>query len=153
MPKRRTDREPRRAPWPISDVAVAEKPTFTPLQSLDVVIAPSLRRLIERKMREVPKRNVVRHERFSAQLENLMSSYMRQQLTTVLRFPLVRPPPTSGLREEQQQAARPAVTGGAGYPVLAVRWLKHVLAMVETTSPPSLSTLSNTGLTAGGFVG
>ncbi|MEU0156461.1 hypothetical protein ABZ071_32180 [Micromonospora fulviviridis] len=72
--------------------------------------------MIERRMREVPKRNVVRHERFSAQLENLMSSYTRQQLTTVLRFPLVRPPPTSGNREGQQQAARPAVTGGGWLP-------------------------------------
>ncbi|WP_406080422.1 type I restriction endonuclease subunit R [Micromonospora sp. NBC_00858] len=44
--------------------------------------ASALRRLIERKMREVTKHNVVRQERFSAQLEDLMNRYMRQQLTS-----------------------------------------------------------------------
>ncbi|WP_374251208.1 type I restriction endonuclease subunit R [Micromonospora sp. R77] len=44
--------------------------------------AAALRRLIERKMREVTKHNVVRQERFSAQLEDLMNRYMRQQLTS-----------------------------------------------------------------------
>lgn len=44
--------------------------------------ASALRRLIERKMREVTKHNVVRRERFSAQLEDLMIRYMRQQLTS-----------------------------------------------------------------------
>ncbi|MDI5936679.1 MULTISPECIES: type I restriction endonuclease subunit R [unclassified Micromonospora] len=42
----------------------------------------ALRRLIEQKMREVTKHNVVRQERFSAQLEDLMNRYMRQQLTS-----------------------------------------------------------------------
>lgn len=42
----------------------------------------ALRRLIEKKMREVTAHNVVRQERFSAQLEDLMSRYMRQQLTS-----------------------------------------------------------------------
>jgi type I restriction enzyme R subunit len=44
--------------------------------------AAALRRLIQRKMREVTKHNVVRQERFSAQLEDLMNRYMRQQLTS-----------------------------------------------------------------------
>jgi type I restriction enzyme R subunit len=44
--------------------------------------ASALRRLIQRKMREVTKHNVVRQERFSAQLEDLMNRYMRQQLTS-----------------------------------------------------------------------
>lgn len=44
--------------------------------------ASALRRLIERKMREVTKHNVVRQERFSALLEDLMNRYMRQQLTS-----------------------------------------------------------------------
>ncbi|MFV2097404.1 type I restriction endonuclease subunit R [Micromonospora sp. LOL_014] len=42
----------------------------------------ALRRLIEQKMREVTKHNVVRQERFSAMLEDLMNRYMRQQLTS-----------------------------------------------------------------------
>ncbi|MFY1696722.1 type I restriction endonuclease subunit R [Solwaraspora sp. WMMA2101] len=42
----------------------------------------ALRRLIEQKMREVTKHNVVRQERFSALLEDLMNRYMRQQLTS-----------------------------------------------------------------------
>ncbi|WP_319462666.1 type I restriction enzyme endonuclease domain-containing protein [Micromonospora sp. RTP1Z1] len=41
----------------------------------------SLRRLIDRKARDVTKNNVVRQECFSAQLEDLMNRYMRQQLT------------------------------------------------------------------------
>ncbi|GAA2596305.1 type I restriction endonuclease subunit R [Winogradskya consettensis] len=44
--------------------------------------AAALRRLIQRKMREVTKHNVVRQERFSALLEDLMNKYMRQQLTS-----------------------------------------------------------------------
>jgi type I restriction enzyme R subunit len=42
----------------------------------------ALRRLIQQKMREVTKHNVVRQESFSARLEELMSRYMRQQLTS-----------------------------------------------------------------------
>nr|WP_243709533.1 type I restriction endonuclease subunit R [Micromonospora sp. 15K316] len=54
------------------------------LQNSDTphLAASALRRLIERKMREVTKHNVVRQERFSAQLEDLMNRYMRQQLTS-----------------------------------------------------------------------
>jgi type I restriction enzyme, R subunit len=44
--------------------------------------AAALRRLIQRKMREVTKHNVVRQEQFSAKLEDLMNRYMRQQLTS-----------------------------------------------------------------------
>ncbi|WP_028182795.1 type I restriction endonuclease subunit R [Salinispora arenicola] len=54
------------------------------LQNSDTphLAASALRRLIERKMREVTKHNVVRQERFSTQLEDLMNRYMRQQLTS-----------------------------------------------------------------------
>ncbi|MHA4946094.1 type I restriction enzyme endonuclease domain-containing protein [Micromonospora sp. SD19] len=40
-----------------------------------------MRRLIERKAREFAKHNVVRQERFSAQLEDLLNRYMLQQVT------------------------------------------------------------------------
>jgi type I restriction enzyme R subunit len=42
----------------------------------------ALRRLIQQKMREVTKHNVVRQESFSARLEELMTRYMRQQLSS-----------------------------------------------------------------------
>jgi type I restriction enzyme R subunit len=42
----------------------------------------ALRRLIQQKMREVTKHNIVRQESFSARLEDLMTRYMRQQLTS-----------------------------------------------------------------------
>ncbi len=42
----------------------------------------ALRRLIQQKMREVTKHNIVRQESFSARLEELMTKYMRQQLTS-----------------------------------------------------------------------
>lgn len=42
-----------------------------------------MRRLIERKAREVAKHNVVRQERFSAQLEDLLNRYMLQHVTRV----------------------------------------------------------------------
>ncbi|MEU4215890.1 type I restriction endonuclease subunit R [Actinoplanes sp. NPDC026623] len=42
----------------------------------------ALRRLIEQRMREVTRHNVVRQEGFSARLEELMTRYMRQQLTS-----------------------------------------------------------------------
>lgn len=44
--------------------------------------AEALRRLIQQKMREVTKHNVVRQESFSARLEALMTRYMKQQLTS-----------------------------------------------------------------------
>jgi type I restriction enzyme R subunit len=42
----------------------------------------ALRRVIEGKMREVTKHNVVRHESFSERLNDLMKRYMLQQLTS-----------------------------------------------------------------------
>lgn len=42
----------------------------------------ALRRLIQQKMREVTKHNIVRQETFSQRLEELMKQYMRQQLTS-----------------------------------------------------------------------
>lgn len=44
--------------------------------------AEALRRLIQQKMREVTKHNVVRQETFSAKLEELMTRYMKLQLTS-----------------------------------------------------------------------
>ncbi|WP_166026339.1 type I restriction endonuclease subunit R [Streptomyces chilikensis] len=44
--------------------------------------AEALRRLIERKMREVTRHNVVRRTTFSERLQDLMVRYMRQQLTS-----------------------------------------------------------------------
>jgi type I restriction enzyme R subunit len=44
--------------------------------------AEALRRLIEQKMREVTRHNIVRRDSFAARLEDLMIRYMRQQLTS-----------------------------------------------------------------------
>ncbi|MEV1001808.1 type I restriction endonuclease subunit R [Nonomuraea sp. NPDC050202] len=44
--------------------------------------AEALRRLIERKMREVTKNNIVRQTTFSERLQDLMVRYMREQLTS-----------------------------------------------------------------------
>ncbi|WP_055481184.1 type I restriction endonuclease subunit R [Sphaerimonospora mesophila] len=44
--------------------------------------AEALRRLIERKMREVTRHNVVRRTTFSERLQDLMIRYMREQLTS-----------------------------------------------------------------------
>ncbi|MFB4302252.1 type I restriction endonuclease subunit R [Actinomadura sp. NTSP31] len=44
--------------------------------------AEALRRLIEQKMREVTKHNIIRRESFSEQLQDLMIRYMKQQLTS-----------------------------------------------------------------------
>ncbi|WP_432923543.1 type I restriction endonuclease subunit R [Microbispora sp. CA-135349] len=44
--------------------------------------AEALRRLIERKMREVTRHNVVRRTTFSERLQDLMVRYMREQLTS-----------------------------------------------------------------------
>ncbi|MEV4252755.1 type I restriction endonuclease subunit R [Spirillospora sp. NPDC049652] len=44
--------------------------------------AEALRRLIEQKMREVTKHNIIRRESFSERLEDLMIRYMKQQLTS-----------------------------------------------------------------------
>lgn len=44
--------------------------------------AEALRRLIEQKMREVTKHNIIRRESFSERLEDLMVRYMKQQLTS-----------------------------------------------------------------------
>jgi type I restriction enzyme R subunit len=44
--------------------------------------AEALRRLIERKMREVTKHNIVRQTTFSERLQDLMIRYMREQLTS-----------------------------------------------------------------------
>ncbi|WP_411574208.1 type I restriction endonuclease subunit R [Streptomyces fradiae] len=46
------------------------------------LVAEALRRMIEQKMREVTKHNVVRHESFSERLNDLMRRYMLQQLTS-----------------------------------------------------------------------
>ncbi|MER7467175.1 type I restriction endonuclease subunit R [Streptomyces sp. NPDC097981] len=46
------------------------------------LVAEALRRMIEQKMREVTKHNVVRHESFSKRLNDLMRRYMLQQLTS-----------------------------------------------------------------------
>ncbi|MCZ4103423.1 type I restriction endonuclease subunit R [Streptomyces sp. H39-C1] len=46
------------------------------------LVAEALRRMIEQKMREVTKHNVVRHESFSERLNDLMQRYMLQQLTS-----------------------------------------------------------------------
>jgi type I restriction enzyme, R subunit len=42
----------------------------------------ALRRLIEQKMREVTRHNIVRRDSFAERLENLMIRYMRQQLSS-----------------------------------------------------------------------
>ena len=44
--------------------------------------AEALRRLIERKMREVTRHNIVRRKTFSERLQDLMVRYMRQQYTS-----------------------------------------------------------------------
>jgi type I restriction enzyme R subunit len=44
--------------------------------------AEALRRLIERKMREVTRHNIVRRTTFSERLQDLMARYMRQQYTS-----------------------------------------------------------------------
>jgi type I restriction enzyme R subunit len=44
--------------------------------------AEALRRLIERKMREVTRHNIVRRTTFSERLQDLMVRYMREQLTS-----------------------------------------------------------------------
>ncbi|MCC5581785.1 type I restriction endonuclease subunit R [Microtetraspora sp. AC03309] len=44
--------------------------------------AEALRRLIEQKMREVTRHNIIRRESFAERLEDLMIRYMRQQLTS-----------------------------------------------------------------------
>jgi type I restriction enzyme R subunit len=44
--------------------------------------AEALRRLIERKMREVTRHNIVRRTTFSERLQDLMVRYMRQQFTS-----------------------------------------------------------------------
>lgn len=46
------------------------------------LVAEALRRLIEQKMREVTRHNIVRQESFTERLEDLMTRYMRQQLTS-----------------------------------------------------------------------
>lgn len=46
------------------------------------LVAEALRRMIEQKMREVTKHNVVRHESFSERLNDLMRRYMLQQLSS-----------------------------------------------------------------------
>ncbi|GLY32524.1 type I restriction endonuclease subunit R [Kineosporia sp. NBRC 101731] len=46
------------------------------------LVTEALRRLIEQKMREVTKHNVVRNESFSERLNKLMQRYMLQQLTS-----------------------------------------------------------------------
>jgi type I restriction enzyme R subunit len=46
------------------------------------LVTEALRRMIEQKMREVTKHNVVRHESFSERLEELMKRYVLQQLTS-----------------------------------------------------------------------
>ncbi|MBV9143782.1 MAG: DUF3387 domain-containing protein, partial [Pseudonocardiales bacterium] len=42
----------------------------------------ALRRLIEQKMREVTRHNIIRRDSFAERLENLMIRYMRQQLSS-----------------------------------------------------------------------
>ncbi|MCA1671138.1 MAG: DUF3387 domain-containing protein, partial [Actinobacteria bacterium] len=44
--------------------------------------AEALRRMIEQKMREVTRHNIVRRDSFTERLENLMIRYMRQQLSS-----------------------------------------------------------------------
>ncbi|MER6170884.1 type I restriction enzyme endonuclease domain-containing protein [Streptosporangium sp. NPDC001681] len=44
--------------------------------------AEALRRLIEQKMREVTRHNIIRRESFAEKLEDLMIRYMRQQLSS-----------------------------------------------------------------------
>ncbi|WP_432185777.1 type I restriction endonuclease subunit R [Streptomyces sp. Tue6028] len=46
------------------------------------LVTEALRRMIEQKMREVTKHNVVRNESFSERLNDLMKRYMLQQLTS-----------------------------------------------------------------------
>ncbi|WP_234402128.1 type I restriction endonuclease subunit R, partial [Thermobifida halotolerans] len=46
------------------------------------LVTEALRRMIQQKMREVTKHNVVRHESFSERLDELMKRYMLQQLTS-----------------------------------------------------------------------
>ncbi|WP_157254922.1 type I restriction endonuclease subunit R [Nonomuraea typhae] len=44
--------------------------------------AEALRRLIEQKMREVTRRNIIQREKFTERLEDLMNRYIRAQLTS-----------------------------------------------------------------------
>ncbi|WP_414170691.1 type I restriction enzyme endonuclease domain-containing protein [Streptoverticillium reticulum] len=46
------------------------------------LVAEALRRLVEKKMREVTRHNIVRQTAFSDRLQDLMAKYMRQQLTS-----------------------------------------------------------------------
>ncbi|MFD4794438.1 type I restriction endonuclease subunit R [Streptomyces anulatus] len=62
----------------LNDALVAQ------LQKSDTphLAAEALRRLVEQKMREVTRHNVVRQTAFSDRLQDLMVKYMRQQLTS-----------------------------------------------------------------------
>ncbi|MER5480846.1 type I restriction endonuclease subunit R [Streptomyces sp. NPDC002734] len=62
----------------LNDALVAQ------LQKSDTphLAAEALRRLVERKMREVTQHNIVRQTRFSERLQDLMVKYMRQQYTS-----------------------------------------------------------------------
>ncbi|MFJ5954038.1 type I restriction endonuclease subunit R [Streptomyces noursei] len=46
------------------------------------LVAEALRRIIQEKMREVTKHNIVRHDSFAKRLDDLMRHYMLQQLTS-----------------------------------------------------------------------
>ncbi|MEU9561681.1 type I restriction endonuclease subunit R [Streptomyces sp. NPDC048161] len=53
------------------------------------LVAEALRRLIQQKMREVTKHNIVRHESFAERLDDLMRRYMLQQLTSAQTIALL----------------------------------------------------------------
>jgi type I restriction enzyme, R subunit len=65
----------------ISDLNEAHLARLTTSETPHLAIE-ALRRLIEQKMREVTKHNIIRRESFARQLEDLMVRYMRQQLTS-----------------------------------------------------------------------
>lgn len=66
------------------DLARLNEEALRKLQASETphLAAEALRRLIEQKMREVTKHNIVRRESFAERLEDLMIRYMREQLTS-----------------------------------------------------------------------
>jgi type I restriction enzyme R subunit len=65
----------------ISDLNAAHLDRLTRSETPHLAVE-ALRRLIEQKMREVIKHNVIRQESFAKRLEELMMRSMRQQLTS-----------------------------------------------------------------------
>ncbi|WP_307840543.1 type I restriction endonuclease subunit R [Streptomyces sp. G44] len=68
----------------VADLTALNEAVLAQLQQSETphLAAEALRRLIEKKMREVTRHNIVRQTTFSERLQDLMVRYMRQQLTS-----------------------------------------------------------------------